>query len=138
MNSKIKNIIILVVVAIVLILIYIFFIKKGPVAASLTSSTGASLTPDATSGNGTPNTNDEFVSILLSVKNLKLDDSIFKDPAFLSLQDSSITLIQDGTEGRPNPFAPIGTEITPSITIPPTTPPTTPPTIPPTIPPVTH
>ena len=50
----------------------------------------------------------EFLPILLNIKNLKLDDSIFQDPAFLSLTDSSIILVPDGNEGRPNPFAPIG------------------------------
>ncbi len=50
----------------------------------------------------------EFLPILLNIKNLKLDDSIFQDPAFLSLSDSSIVLVPDGNEGRPNPFAPIG------------------------------
>ena len=48
--------------------------------------------------------------VLLNVKNIKLDDSIFSDIAFSNLRDSSITLIPDGTEGRPNPFAPIGSD----------------------------
>ena len=32
-----------------------------------------------------------------------------------TLHDSSILLIPDGTEGRPNPFAPIGSDITASV-----------------------
>lgn len=52
----------------------------------------------------------EFLSILLNIRNIKLDDSILSDPAFKSLKDSSIVLIQDSEEGRPNPFAPIGTD----------------------------
>lgn len=111
MNPKTKNIIILVGVAVVLILIYVFFIKKSPTAdTSLTSTTGATLPSNTGVTSGVPNTDTSFVSVLLSVKNLHLDTSIFTDPAFLSLEDGSITLVQDGTQGRPNPFAPIGSE----------------------------
>ena len=125
MSSKIKNIIILVVVAVVLILVYIFFIKKAPDSPSLTSSSGSSATATEVNGNN-PSTevsdlSSSFISLLLSVKSIKLDDSILTDQTFLSLKDSSITLVQDGNEGRTNPFAPIGTEdITPLTT--PTTP----------------
>jgi hypothetical protein len=51
---------------------------------------------------------DEFLTKLLSIKNIELNGSIFEEPSFITLKDSSIILIQDGTEGRPNPFAPIG------------------------------
>ncbi len=113
MSSKIKNIIILVVVAVVLVLVYIFFIKKAPENASLTSSSGVPATGDVSTTTPNDETTDissGFISLLLSVKSIKLDDSILKDQAFLSLRDSSITLVQDGNEGRPNPFAPIGSE----------------------------
>ena len=111
MNSKIKNIIIgVVVVLAVAFLIYIFFIKKAPVDASLTSTPGTSVLPD-NSTNVAPDISNDFISVLLSVKSIKLDDSILHNPAFISLKDSSITLVQDsGTEGRLNPFAPIGSE----------------------------
>ena len=114
MNPKIKNIIILVVVVIALALIYIFFIKKTPTVAPLTSSSGALVAENAATAtaNQTATVGSDFVSVLLSVKNIKLDDSVFQNPAFLSLKDSSIVLVQDGNEGRPNPFAPIGSEAT--------------------------
>jgi hypothetical protein len=118
MNPKIKNIIILVGVIIVLVLIYVFFIKKTPTPVALTSSSGAPLADTTTNGNNPASTiGSDFVSVLLSVKNIKLDDSVFQNPAFLSLKDSTIILVQDGNEGRPNPFAPIGSEATvaPSI-----------------------
>src|SRR3989338_8466041 len=38
----------------------------------------------------------EFLSLLLNIRNIKLDDSILANPAFTSLSDSSITLTQDG------------------------------------------
>ena len=59
----------------------------------------------------------DFLTLLLSVKNIKLDDAIFFDVAFNSLHDSSITLIPDGTEGRPNPFAQFGNDnVAPVVT----------------------
>ena len=107
----------MVVVAVVLVLVYVFFIKKAPESAPLTSSSGVPATGDVsttTPSDGTADISSGFISLLLSVKSIKLDDSILKDQSFLSLRDSSITLVQDGNEGRPNPFAPIGSEsITP-------------------------
>ncbi len=119
MTPKIKNIIIFTVIAVVIILVYFFFIKKEPNQANLVSSSDPTMpTPEGS----IPNDNDliaaDFLSMLLNVKNINLDDSIFSDPAFLSLRDSSILLIPDGNEGRPNPFAPIGVEnVAPSSTV---------------------
>lgn len=107
---KIKNIIIYAAAALALILIYIFFIKKSAPQASLvaTSGDGTAATP-MSSGSDTEVTK-EFLAILLNVKNIKLNDAIFSDPAFATLRDSSIVLTPDGTEGRVNPFAPIGSD----------------------------
>jgi len=119
MNPKIKNIILFTVIAIVMISIYVLFIKKEPEQANLVTfsseenlanntiaSTRSTLVEQAD-----PQIAKDFLSILLSVKNISLDDSIFTDIAFISLRDSSILLVPLGDEGRPNPFAPIGTEI---------------------------
>lgn len=112
---KPKNIIIFIAAGAILVLIYVFFIKPSPeptglVSTSTTSVTGDTTLPEGTSGD-TLGTND-FLVVLLNVKNIKLDDSIFSDPAFATLRDSSIILTPDGTEGRPNPFAPIGSDST--------------------------
>lgn len=114
---KIRNIIIFVAIFIVIILVYMYFFKPAPETPSLVSSTP---TPAAgTDVTSLPNAEDatvanDFLTLLLSVKNIKLEDAIFSDEAFKSLHDSSIELIQDGTEGRPNPFAPIGSDSTPA------------------------
>jgi len=114
MNPKIKNIIIFSAIAIVLILVYFFFFKSSPQDQSLLSSSGGSdPTAVDTTAQGTA-VGSDFISLLLNVKSIKLDYSIFTDPGFLSLKDSSITLTQDGTEGRRNPFAPIGIEVEPT------------------------
>ncbi|MSU44708.1 hypothetical protein EXS45_00795 [Candidatus Nomurabacteria bacterium] len=108
----IKNIIIFIVIAIIFVLIYVYFIKKDTDTATLVSS----VTPLVTSSGDTLAIEDnsavaqEFLTLLLSVKSIKLDDAIFSDNAFISLYDSSITLIPDGNEGRINPFAPLGTD----------------------------
>lgn len=107
---KIKNIIIFVVIAVILILAYVFLFKKSPEQANLVSSTGNSVLPSSSSDQGSLMGKD-FLSLLLNVENIKLDDTIFTDPAFATLHDSTIELIQDGNEGRPNPFAPLGSDI---------------------------
>jgi hypothetical protein len=119
MASKIKNIIILLIIAAALILIYVFFIKKSPDEANLTSSSPeiTNLLPNTDiSSQGVP-VDTEFLSILLSIKNIRLNDTIFSSLAFTSFRDSSITLDPDGTEGRQNPFAPIGFDATTPTTL---------------------
>lgn len=116
--QKIKNIIIFIVIALVLFLIYIFFIKTSPEQAGLVSSGANTILPNM--DGSTPNTNTsntdsfiakDFVALFSSIKDIKLDDAIFSDPAFNSLHDSSIILIPDGNEGRPNPFAHFGNDV---------------------------
>lgn len=124
MNSKIKNIIILVAVGALLVLAYVFFVKKSPEERNLVASapTGAAL-PSADVLDKNSQIARDFLSLLLSVKSIKLDDTIFSDLAFISLRDSSITLTPTGDEGRINPFAPIGSD---SISVPTTLPPVAP------------
>ena len=122
MNSKIKTIIIAVVVVIALVLVYIFLIKKSPEQAGLTSSTSApsttssgTNTSSAAAAADTP-VDTGFLNNLLGIKNIQLNTSILQDNSFNSLHDSTVTLNPDGTEGRDNPFAPIGSDpVAPSI-----------------------
>lgn len=53
--------------------------------------------------------NDEFLNTLSSVRGITIDTSIFQDPAFLFLKDHPVILGSD-TIGRPNPFAPLGSD----------------------------
>ena len=128
---KPKNIVIFLAIAAVLVLVYVFFVQGETEDTGLVS-TGVVDTTNTTPGVvGDTSSVDakNFLGLLLSVKSIKLDDSIFSDIAFSTLRDSSITLTPDGTEGRPNPFAPIGVDrvTTPATTTPGTTS-TTPPT----------
>ena len=133
---NIKNILIFIGIATVFILLYIFFIKKPATEEGSLSSSATVLVPDSASPPSTPSLSNmspdslvtkDFLTLLLSVKNIKLDDSIFSGVAFANLRDSSITLIPDGTEGRPNPFAPLGND---NISPPPSATSTTSPVVP--------
>ncbi len=108
---KIKNIIIFLAIGVAFVLIYIFFIKPKPPVPALVSSPGISVVPDTSAGSANGKITQDFLNLLLSVKSVKLDDSIFSDSAFTSLHDSSITLTPDATQGRINPFAPLGAEL---------------------------
>ncbi len=107
MASKLKNIIIFIVIGGVLVLGYLYFIKKDDSDTSGLVTSVPSTTPATDTSTPATAAGGEFLTLLLSVKSIKLNDSIFSDPAFQSLSDSSIQLTPDGSEGRPNPFAPL-------------------------------
>lgn len=95
---------------------YFVFFSKKPEEPNLTSSSPQANTLagiKAESANAIDSQlSQDFLAVLLSIKNINLDDSLFSNNAFLHLKDTTIVLVQDGTEGRPNPFAPIGSENT--------------------------
>jgi len=114
MSSKIKTIIILVVIGIALFLIYFFFLKPDPATPNLITTTNTDVATGSTdipSADATTAIGADFLATLLNVKSIKLDDSIFSSLVFTTLRDSSIELVLGQTEGRPNPFAPIGTDV---------------------------
>jgi hypothetical protein len=118
--EKIKNIIIFIVIALAIFLIYLFFVKPSPKQGSLVSSPLNNTLPNIDGSTTSNNISDtdplitkDFLVILSNIKDIKLDDAIFSDPAFSSLRDSSIILTSDGNEGRPNPFAQFGNDLTP-------------------------
>ncbi len=120
MTSTIKNIIIFTVVAVVLFLIYIFLVKPTPEEQNLVSSSANTATPNTNTLSQNSVLAKDFLSILLNVKNIRLDDTIFSNKSFTSLHDSSIPLTSPTKEeeGRANPFAPIGSD----LVVPPPTP----------------
>ena len=107
MKSKIKNIIIFLVIFGLLIAVYGFFFRPSP-APVLVGTSGVPVSPAAPTSS---QISQEFLSLLLSIKNINLDDAIFSNPAFGVLQDYTIILVPEGNEGRVNPFAPIGVDV---------------------------
>jgi hypothetical protein len=51
-----------------------------------------------------------FLSTLLSLNRINVDDSIFKTKSFSSLRDNTVPIASDTPVGRPNPFASIDIE----------------------------
>lgn len=93
-----KNII---VIGIVILLIgiagYMYVTRDQSVSQTLTvASAGSVVTP----------VDSDLLSALNSLKKLKLDDSIFKNPVWLSLVDFGKVLAPQ-EKFRPNPFAPL-------------------------------
>ena len=109
---KIRNIIIFIVNGVALVLVYIFFIKPSDQSEtpSLVSSSSSAVTNTAVLADNSA-VAQEFLTLLLSVRSIKLNDAIFSDKAFDALLETPVNLVQDGTEGRPNPFAPLGSDV---------------------------
>ena len=89
-------------------------LSNTPISSSLSSSStgapvsGLSDNADASSNVNADQIGQEFLTQLLNIRSIKLRDDIFTSPAFISLTDFTIELIQLGNEGRENPFAPFG------------------------------
>ena len=118
MNPKVKNILIFVGILVVVVVAYKLIFKSTPAtpAKTTTASLPVTSTTGSTTATGTTQTapkpvvGQEFLSMLLSVKTIRIDDSIFTSSAFESLSDSSIQLVSEDNQGRENPFAPIGSD----------------------------
>jgi hypothetical protein len=121
MKKNIKNIIIFVIILIIVAVgYYLFFGKTSSLtgvapSSSLQTSTGqvpidSVIDPNSMTTIDASQISQEFVNQLLNLQAIKLNDDIFSSLAFQSLQDFSIVLVQPGNEGRPNPFAPFGSD----------------------------
>ncbi len=99
---KFKTPIIFIFLVLVCFIIYSqFFAPSGNQAPSgliQTSATGAN--------GGAPDPNSDLISQLVALQNVSFKTDLLIDPAFVSLQDFSRSLVLQPI-GRPNPFAPI-------------------------------
>ena len=110
MSKKVKNILIFVAIGLALVLVFILVGPKDEEPAIYSSENDILPTTSGVSGANVglePERANRILSLLLSARNITLDASVFDDIAFDSLEDSTVDLAQDGTEGRINPFAPI-------------------------------
>jgi len=69
-------------------------------------------TQDLTAGNAIES---DVVTVLLQLQAVSLSGTIFSDPAFISLQDFGREIVPEPV-GRPNPFAPLGRNVTSTST----------------------
>ncbi|MEI7777693.1 MAG: hypothetical protein WCI52_03730 [bacterium] len=99
--QKIKIPVIILAVIIALFFGYSYLTKDGGSTTGLVSD--SSVIPS------TSQADQDFLKLLLKIQNVRIDPSIFSNPVFLSLQDDGLPIL-DQPEGRPNPFAPIGTD----------------------------
>jgi len=99
---KYKNIALVIIIAVVVFFLYsIFFTGDGSTDSLLTSESGGRA-EEAVVGK-------EFLAVLLEIRSLDLDESLFSDKPFLLLRDFSQEVEPQPT-GRSNPFAVIGND----------------------------
>ena len=94
------KIIVVIIALLVAVLIWIGLSSGG-------SSPNSLLTTQTVNSNGPDR---DLVATLLALRAVKLDASLFTDPAFVSLKDFSTQIVPEPV-GRPNPFAPLGSSI---------------------------
>lgn len=82
-------------------------------ASPLQSSNAGASTP-ASAATPSAEVSNQFLRLLLSINSISISNELFAKPSYLALVDFSTRLESDGTEGRPNPFAPIGVDQTAS------------------------
>lgn len=98
MIKQYQNVIVIAVVIIIAFIVYTYFFagKATPILDEQTVNQAAPADQD-------------LISLLLELKGITLDESLFSDSAFTSLQDFSKELVPEAI-GRPNPFAPLGAQ----------------------------
>ncbi len=108
MSKKIKAfvIVILIIIGIVLAVSYAGNKTPTPAVEGALSSSKAAGVPLST----TEATVNDFTSSLSTIKGISIDTSIFSNPAYQALRDYPVALGTD-VVGRPNPFAPIGSDV---------------------------
>lgn len=79
---------------------YAFFAGKGGTDSLLSSSANAS--PSAQS--------QQLLLVLANLRTIQLNDAVFHDPVFLSLNDFGVVITPQNV-GRRNPFAPFAPDI---------------------------
>jgi hypothetical protein len=112
--SKIRNIIIFVIILGGVIYAFNSFSKKDTSSndqlLSVEGGDEGVLAGETVPGSA-ENVGQGFLDTLLSLRTIKLDRSLLDRDSFKSLRDFTKELIPQNNQGRPNPFAPIGTDI---------------------------
>ncbi len=110
MSKRVKTFALIVLAIAVAVLVFSMMGGDAPATPSdkspLSSSGGVSQPLDMQTAESATG---EFATMLASIKSISIDDSIFSNPAYKTLRDHPINIGTD-TIGRPNPFAPVGTD----------------------------
>ncbi len=80
---------------------YVLSSDAEPEPGLLTSVSTASGSPTQ------ENADQQLVASLLALRSVSLTGTIFQDPAFINLRDFGTAIVAE-PQGRPNPFAPLG------------------------------
>lgn len=105
MNWIMHNKLIFIVAVLVLAGGVWYGLSQGSSAPPLLVTTNA----DGTTAAGEQGSDQEVIGTLLALRAVTLSGSIFTNPAFLSLQDFGTPIVSEPI-GRPNPFAPLGSQ----------------------------
>lgn len=107
--GKILNIVIVILVLAALVYGYIQFTSSSSTANPDSLSVGGTTAVSSdTTGDGTINAQqDDFIALLLDLKQISLDTAFLSSSVFTSLTDFSRDIPKQDV-GRRNPFAPIG------------------------------
>ena len=97
--KKYKNILIGLIVVVLIFVVYSYFFAGGEEEATLSSQTPSGLDVNEP-GN-------ELLGLLSNLRSIELNENLFANELFLSLEDFGVPLIEQAV-GRQNPFAPIG------------------------------
>ncbi len=92
-----QTLILVIVIVVIAFFAYTYFFTGKDSGAVLETQEVSIVTP----------ADQDLISLLLELKSITLDESIFSNPSFQSLQDFSQELVPEPV-GRINPFAPLG------------------------------
>jgi hypothetical protein len=93
-----KNIIIIIGIVLLALVVYFYYEGSRPTADTSFETVTANADAEAVGS--------RVLSLLNQIRSLKIDTTVFKDPAYMSLRDYSVAIPQEDV-GRENPFAPI-------------------------------
>lgn len=120
MKITVNKIFIVLIITIFITGSYLYFAGDGTQNKFVNVALGSSLTDanGAVVDTVNPSTSDEdkinsdisFLTTLVSLKNIRIDTSIFSNSSFNRLKDNTIE-IEKVESGRTNPFAPISTNV---------------------------
>lgn len=111
MKKILKPIIIAVCVALVGFGAYAYIAKKKNADQGTLISSNAGASTPTNESTESEDISNHFLDLLLNLKNIRLDTSLFDAATFKALQDFSSPISPDPNPGRPNPFSPIGQDV---------------------------